>query len=465
MRLTPHGRLMLEDAEEVPTLDEQVAVRLAKAFAESTGRGLLQLGAGEVGQAMPPAFMWWRGFSSQYVVALCLLSPTIPDSASLPVVPPPSRGDLTSLVLTAPMMPGAEYITADLLQELWHQIGQAFSQSLAATKVDLQKFLKNLHPAWNLVGRVHFNLAENKRDPDQPFAFMATYTRRLSAQARAQHVPLGQALREYAGAANRDRLLSLLVPVQRAAETCSWLKPMFDAGEIFHPLRWSPSEAARLLASMPDLESAGVVVRMPANWRANRPPRPKVTATVGARAPSAMGLDAVLDFHMAVTLEGEPLTDREVRSLLAGTDNLVLLRGQWVEIDRQRLQRTMERFRAAEKLAERDGLTFAEAMRLLSGASVAVGNDDPVAVEWGQVTAGPWLEETLRALRTPTDGGADDPALPLKGKLRPYQKAGVAWLRLLSGLGLGGLPSGRHGAGQDHPDTRPVTSPGEGEPG
>ena len=129
---------------------------------------------------------------------------------------------------------------------------------------------------------MHFNLAENRRDPEQPFAFMATYTTRLSAQAKAQHVPLGQALREYAGAANRDALLSLLVPVQRAAERCGWLKDMVDAGEIFHPLRWSPAEAARLLSSVPDLESAGVVVRMPASWRASRPARPLVTATVGA---------------------------------------------------------------------------------------------------------------------------------------------------------------------------------------
>ena len=125
LRLTPHGRLMVEEAEEAPILDERVAVRLAKSFAESIGRGLLQLGAGEVGQALPPAFMWWRGFSTQYVVALCLLSPEISDGAPVPEVPPPSEADLVSLVLTAPMMPGAEYITADLLRELWHQIGLA----------------------------------------------------------------------------------------------------------------------------------------------------------------------------------------------------------------------------------------------------------------------------------------------------------------------------------------------------
>ncbi len=81
---------------------------------------------------------------------------------------------------------------------------------LAESKCGVQDFLKRRNPAWNLVGRVHFNLAENRKDPDAPFAFLATYTTRLSAQAKAQHLPLGQALREYAGAANKDRLLSLL---------------------------------------------------------------------------------------------------------------------------------------------------------------------------------------------------------------------------------------------------------------
>ena len=45
--------------------------------------------------------------------------------------------------------------------------------------------------------------------------------------AEAQH--LGQALREYAGAANKERRLALLLPVQRAAERCAWLKHMVEA--------------------------------------------------------------------------------------------------------------------------------------------------------------------------------------------------------------------------------------------
>jgi len=41
---------------------------------------------------------------------------------------------------------------------------------------------------------VHFNLAENRSDEEAPFAFIATYTTRLSAQSRAQHLPLAEAL-------------------------------------------------------------------------------------------------------------------------------------------------------------------------------------------------------------------------------------------------------------------------------
>ena len=97
----------------------------------------------------------------------------------------------------------------------------AFDAELAEAAVAVQEFLKSRHPAWNLVGRVHFNLAENRKDEEAPFAFLATYTTRLSAQAKAQHLPLGKALQEYAGAKNRERLLSLLMPVQRAAEHCA----------------------------------------------------------------------------------------------------------------------------------------------------------------------------------------------------------------------------------------------------
>ncbi|MEO5326982.1 MAG: DEAD/DEAH box helicase [Magnetococcus sp. THC-1_WYH] len=442
LRLTPQGNLVLDDTGDIPVLDEPITKRLIDAFAQGAGHGLLQLGAGEVGRSLPPVLGWWRAFAARYVTLLCLHA-----SDGSARIPPPTEDELSSLVLTAPMMPGEEYLNHATLLGLWQELDATCSAAIRHAGTDLQTFLQGLNPSWNLVGRVHFNLAENRRDPERPFAFMATYTTRLSVEAKAQHVPMGQALREYAGAANRDQLLSLLLPVQRAAERCHWLRDMVDAGEIFHPLRWKPDEAARFLSSVPDLETAGIVVRMPATWRASRPARPQVKATVGTKAPATVGLDGLLDFRMEVMLEGEPLDDQEIARLLAGTDTLVLLRGQWVEIDRERLERTLRRFKEAEALAAKGGLTFSEAMRMLAGTSFVEGNGAATDTDWSQVTAGPWLAETLKTLRQP-EGVALDPGPEFKGKLRPYQKTGVAWMHLLSELGLGACLADDMGLGK-----------------
>ena len=346
-------------------------------------------------------------------------------------------------------MTGAEYLSAAVLADLWRGMDAAFDVELDDAKLSVQAFLKGRHPAWNLVGRVHFSLAENRRDEAAPFAFLATYTTRLSAEAKAQHMPLGKALQEYAGAKNRERLLSLLLPVQRAAEHCDWLKIMVDAGEIFHPLRWSPQQALQFLKDVPAIESAGVAVRMPANWRMNRPARPQVKATVGGHAPSQLGIDALLDFRMDVTLDGERLSATEIKRLLAHSDGLVLIRGKWVEIDHEGLRRALDKFEAIERRAASDGLSFGEAMRVLAGAGIAENDSGGQAdIDWGQAVAGPWLAETLAALRRPDGLTRIDPGKSLHGTLRPYQLAGVQWLYLLTQLRLGACLADDMGLGK-----------------
>src|ERR1019366_3029690 len=407
-------------------------------------------GADEAGTALPPVDSYWREFGARYVTALCTQQDSDAPWKSARVAAPADE-ELERMALAAPPMIGAEYLTAAVLKALWQELDAAFGMELSESKCGVQDFLKRRNPAWNLVGRVHFNIAENRKDADAPFAFLATYTTRLSAQAKAQHLPLGQALREYAGAANKERLLSLLVPVQRASETCPWLKAMVDAGEIFHPLRWTPREAWQLLRDVPQLETAGVV-RMPAAWRGNRPPRPRVTGTVGAKAPSGLGQDALLDFRMEVTLDGEPLTSAEIRDLLAKTDGLAWVRGRWMELDREHLESMIERFREVERTAKDNGLAFGEAMRFLAGADVAPHDREPADAaahaDWAQVVPGPWLAETLKGLRSPQGLAQVDPGDALEGVLRPYQQVGVRWLYLLTKLGLGACLADDMGLGK-----------------
>jgi hypothetical protein len=448
LSLTPHGRLVLDRDAGAAGLEGGLAERLERAFERGPGHGLLLLGADETGTALPPVYSYWREFATRYVTALCTQQDGDEPPKKVRVAAPPEI-ELEFTALAAPPMTGAEYLTSAVLRTLWHELDAAFGIELAESQCGVQEFLKRRNPAWNLVGRVHFNVAENRKDPDCPFAFLATYTTRLSAQAKAQHLPLGQALREYAGAANKERLLSLLVPVQRASETCLWLKAMVDAGEIFHPLRWTPHDALQLLQDVPQLETAGVVVRMPAAWRGNRPPRPRVTGTVGGKAPSGVGHDALLDFQMEVTLDGETLSASEIKALLAQTDGLALVRGRWIELDRKHLESMMERFREVERTAGENGLSFGEAMRLLAGANVAAGDAAlDAGAGWAQVVAGPWLAETLQGLRSPQGLAQVEPGDALRGTLRPYQQVGVRWLYLLTKLGLGACLADDMGLGK-----------------
>jgi len=440
--LTPQGHLRVSVDADLPTLPQALHDRLATAFARDAGQGLLQLGAREVGIALPPALAWWRDFAARYVTALC----ATPEGADIAVAIP-DAAVLDALIGDLPPMVGEEYLSPEVLAALWAQLDAALRVELSAAKLPLQAYLKACHPAWNLVGRVVFNLAENRKDPEAPFAFLATYTARLSAHGKAQHQPLSQALAEFSDGRKKAQLLSLLLPVQRAAEQCAWLREMVEEGDLYHPLRWSPGEAFQFLSDLPKLEAAGIVVRAPGNWSAGRLVRPVIKARIGSQPASLLGMNSLLDFNMEITLDGERLSSAEIKAMMHGVDGLQLIRGHWVEVDRKKLGRLLDRFQSIAQSAADSGLPFAEAMRLMAGAALddTVANDD---ADWAQLSAGPWLEETLRGLRQPEGLAQVSPGTDLKATLRPYQEAGVRWLYLLTRLGLGACLADDMGLGK-----------------
>ncbi|MEP6863180.1 MAG: DEAD/DEAH box helicase [Deltaproteobacteria bacterium] len=419
----------------------ETARRISAAFADGVGAGLLQLGAAEVTTSLPAALGYWRDLAARYVAAVCARG----EDTTTPIAEL-DASTLATLAASAPPMTGAEYIDPAQLAELWRALDQAFAQTLRAHRGGVGEFLRSRNAAWHLVGRVHFNLAENRGDDEAPFAFLATYTTRLSAQATAQHVPLGQALREYAGTRAKPQLQALLSPVRRAAGECPWLSEMVESGELFHPLRWTPAEALRLLADAAKLETAGVVVRMPVGWGGSRPARPQSTAIVGARPAAGIGREALLDFRAALSIDGEPLTEREIADLLDGAEGLRLLRGRWIELDRAEMRATIDRLHAIERAAA-GGIGFAEAMRLVAGATIGETSATEVTTP-PRVLVGAWLAEKLAGLRTPAGLAEVSPGDDLHAQLRPYQAVGVRWMHLLAELGLGACLADDMGLGK-----------------
>jgi non-specific serine/threonine protein kinase len=442
--VTPHGHLMMDTAA-VSALEPRVAAELGEAAERSSAEVLRWLATRGLGASLPPSVVYWREFSRRYFSALC-------HTVELPSIgglPPPGQEDLAMLAFTVPPMPGAEYVGADLLGRLWGELNELVFAEVARLEGGVAAWLKTQSPLWNLVGRVTFHLAENKKDLERPFAFLATYTHRLSDQAKPQYMPLGRALQEYAGASQRAALLGLLAPVQRAAEKSQYAKELVESQRIYQPQRWTAQEAYRFLREVPTLEDSGVLVRLPDWWKGGRPSRPTVNVTVGGKTPAGIGLEAVLDFEVELVLDGEAVSEEEWRRLADEQSGLVQLKGKWVEVDREKLAEVLAHWQALEAGRRQGGLSMAEGLRMLAGTAVGDGAAEADAEQirtWSQVRSGQWLREVLGRMRAPESGGAQP--VGLQAVLRPYQLAGVNWLCFLAGLGLGACLADDMGLGK-----------------
>ena len=130
---------------------------------------------------------------------------------------------------------------------------------------------------------------------------------------------------------------------------------------------------------------------------------------------------------------------------------MVLLKGRWVEVDREKLGAVLRQWEQVQQEAGADGVSFLQGMRLLAGAPVDArlsGLLEGEAASWSDVRAGDWLAARLRELRRPQELAATVPTDQLHATLRPYQEIGVKWLWFLARLGLGACLADDMGLGK-----------------
>jgi non-specific serine/threonine protein kinase len=446
--LTPSGRLFLsEDAPQGAGEPDTWMKTAADAFSSCQAEGLFSLAATRPELPPPPSFSFWRDFACLYLTELCRTSEFTADRFES--IAPPAPAEMATLLLGAPPMKGGEYLKTEVLRGLWIELDNWVRNEVISSGGNLTAWLKRHAPLWHQVGRVCFHLAENKRDPRFPFAFLATYAPRLSKVGRIQYQPLDKALQEYAGDRNKKALINLLSPVQTASEKSALVKEVVDSGDVFHPLAWTSNEAYRFLKDVPLLEESGLLVRIPDWWR--RRPRPRATVTIGDKKQGRFTVGTMLDFKVELALGDEKLTEEEWRQIMKAEDGLLYLKGQWVEIDRERLSETLAHWKRVEDKAAENGISFVEGMRLLAGAPADLGRDAASKGEnreWSFVNAGQWLSGILAGLRDPAKLAEGRQSKDFRGTLRQYQEVGHNWLWFLSNLGLGACLADDMGLGK-----------------
>jgi hypothetical protein len=416
---------------------------IVDAFGQSTAAGLTLLASIDWQTGLNPTTEFLREFGRRYFRSLCRQSSQLSGSWSSPE--PPSEEVLREILQSAPPMVGLEYLNGDSLTRSWMELDQHTSGQVATTaddtkgknrKSDLAAYLRDLDPDWNLVGRVTFHLAENKKNESKPFAFLATYTDDRSKSRSLQHIPLAEALKQSIGSGDSERLDQLLQPVSRAAGESELVKNLLESRALFSPQAWTIQRAFAFLSAVPAMERAGVIVRVPNWWNASRPPRPQVSVRVGNKPTATLGAAQALDFKVDVAIDGKPLSATELAKLMRAREGMTLLRGQWVQVDRERLQSALQHWQALEQ-QHAAGLGFLEGLRLLSGAMLPGEQLDEEVQQWTRIQPGPWLEKTMSTLRDPSGLVKLKQPKRLKATLRPYQADGLRWLWFANQLGLG----------------------------
>ncbi len=447
--ISPQGRPGVQETDdETSIISAAAATRIRQAFETDPASGLLHLATVELTGVLPASFAFARELACLYLTRLCQM-PEAAEAREVAAVVPPSLEELAARALRAPPMRGLEYLTAQALSAWWVMLDERVRAEIAAHPEGARAYLQQKNPLWRTVGQVTLHLAENKRDELFPFAFLATYASRLSAQGRVQHQPLSRAIQGSAQAKDRAALLSLLTPIHRAAQSIAWVKELVDSGGLYQPLAWTPQQAFAFLKDVPALEQCGLIVRVPDWWKSQRPPRPQVSVKVGQSNATKVGVEAMLDFSVGVTLDGQTLTEAEWQSL-SNANGLVRLRGQWVEVDGAKLDEALDHWKKVEQAASEDGVTFFEGMRLLAGVGVTANPAEAASEtvrQWTGIEPGQWLQQTLAELRDPSANAGGAPT-SLRAELRPYQQVGCNWLRFISRLGLGACLADDMGLGK-----------------
>ncbi|MEV7672301.1 DEAD/DEAH box helicase [Streptomyces sp. NPDC088752] len=185
------------------------------------------------------------------------------------------------------------------------------------------------------------------------------------------------------------------------------------------------------------LADAGVAVHWPRelarSLSASAVVRPALAAPGSATdGTSFFDSEELLRFDWQVALDGDPLTEREMDLLAEAHRPVVRLRDQWVVVDPDLVRKA--RKRELGLLEPVDALGVA-----LTGTAEVDGETVP-AVPVG----------ALATLRDRLLAGPEDVQAPpgLTATLRDYQLRGLAWLDLMTSLGLGGCLADDMGLGK-----------------
>jgi SNF2 family DNA or RNA helicase len=249
-------------------------------------------------------------------------------------------------------------------------------------------------------------------------------------------VPVGQIWRQRGGGWNQVRAKQGRPQEKLLADLGTAMRvfpPLEKALKTAHPeiAHLSVQQAyAFLTEAAPVLEESGMGVMVPSWWQRRRRGlaarirlKPDFEVAENGHA-SMLGLDTLVRYDWQLSLGGKGINPEEFARLAKLKAPLVRVRGEWVELRPE----DVERAQSFWEKHEESTLRLSEAMALAAGTSELDGDLPIESVE----TEG-WLNGLFEK-----DGDIPDLPQPesFVGELRPYQRRGLSWMKFMVDRGL-----------------------------
>ncbi|WP_460524008.1 DEAD/DEAH box helicase [Flindersiella endophytica] len=159
------------------------------------------------------------------------------------------------------------------------------------------------------------------------------------------------------------------------------------------------------------------------------------TPTPQGGVETTLSLQNLVEFSWQPQLDGEPLTKDELAALADAKRPFIRLRGRWIRVDKEMLERLRRKTKRRLTTAEALAATLAGELEA-DGELVAFSTTGQLADLAAAIADAPAADHDL------------EPAPDLLATLRPYQRRGLSWLSHLTSLGLGGCLADDMGLGK-----------------
>jgi SNF2 family DNA or RNA helicase len=318
---------------------------------------------------------------------------------------------------------GVANVNKNWMKVQFLKLSQILDDELSASKIGLDIYFERCGVLESAKKDIFIHIVDS-RDEKYPFSLMVTYTSK-DKNGKVHQMPLQYALIEYKK--DRKKLGRIISVLKQASRISPEIMKLEQSGKLFHPLRITADEAFQILQKYPEFKSRGIQLKVPDWWKSkNRSMSLKMD--LAGTTDSYIGLDTLIKVRPSIMINGTEITEEEAGDILNNSDGLRIIKGKWVEVDKEKLESILDAYKKlSRKISLRDALKLDVKLRQIGAEEE--NNDKSEQRDW--------IRQFLSKVRR--DSGKSNYEVPetVSARLRPYQEKGYSWLRYMCSAGFG----------------------------